>query len=248
MSKKENRTGEKHITNERYEIEIIEYFGIANCTIKFEDDCVVENVNYSQIKKGQIKNPNHKSVFGVGYFGQGNYKSSIRGISTKQYLCWRGVLIRCYDDKYQETRPTYKGATICEEWHNFQNFAKWYDENYVEDWCLDKDILVKGNKVYSSKTCCFVPNEINSLFTKCDSVRGKYPIGVNNHKNGKYVARINKNSKRLNIGYYPTPEEAFQAYKTAKENYIKEVADKWKDQIDPKVYEAMYNYQVEITD
>jgi len=26
------------------------------------------------------------------------------------------------------------------------------------------------------------------------------------------------------------------------------VADKWKNQIDPRVYEAMYNYKVEITD
>ena len=36
--------------------------------------------------------------------------------------------------------------------------------------------------------------------------------------------------------------------KIARESYVKEVANKWKDQIDPRVYEALMNYQVEITD
>ena len=37
-------------------------------------------------------------------------------------------------------------------------------------------------------------------------------------------------------------------HKTAKEAYIKEVADKWRGQITEQVYEAMYNYKVEIDD
>ena len=50
------------------------------------------------------------------------------------------------------------------------------------------------------------------------------------------------------LGGFDTPEEAFLAYKQAKEAYIKEVANKWKGQIDPKVYEALMNWNVEITD
>ena len=64
----------------------------------------------------------------------------------------------------------------------------------------------------------------------------------------KYKATISKNNVKLYLGLFDTPEEAFQAYKTAKEEYIKEVADKGKESISPKVYRAMYNYKVEITD
>ena len=116
-------------------------------------------------------------------------------------------------------------------------------------WQLDKDILIKGNKIYSEDTCCFVPAEINSLFIKCDRSRGEYPIGVNYHKRDrKYVAKISRFKEDIHLGYFYTPDEAFNAYKEAKEAYIKEVANKWKDQIDLRVYEALMNYQVEITD
>ena len=59
---------------------------------------------------------------------------------------------------------------------------------------------------------------------------------------------MNKDSKLVNVGYYKTPEEAFQSYKGVKEFHIKAVADKWKDLISEQVYQAMYNYKVEITD
>lgn len=244
---KKDRIGEKHITNEGYEIEIIEYFGAFNCTIKFECGIILNSVIYDSIKKGRVKNPNHKSVFGVGFFGQGVYKTSIQGKNTKQYVRWNSMLERCYDEKSLEKRPSYKDVTVCEEWHNFQNFAKWFDENYIEGWDLDKDILVKGNKIYSPDTCCFVPPEINNLFIKNDSTRGKYPIGVS--KSGvKYRVCFAKNNKIVHIGYYTTPEEAFQAYKVAKEDYIKDTANEWKDLITDKVYEALCNYSVEIND
>ena len=50
------------------------------------------------------------------------------------------------------------------------------------------------------------------------------------------------------FGSHDTPEEAFIAAKKGKEDYIKQKADEWKHLIDPRVYEAMYKYQVEITD
>ena len=149
--------------------------------------------------------------------------------------------------KGQEKQPSYIGCLVDEEWHNFQNFAEWFEDNYVEGWHLDKDILIKGNKIYSPETCCFVPLEINSLFTKSDKIRGEYPIGVSK-KDKKYQANVNKNSGFIFLGAFNTPEEAFQVYKTAKEDYIKEVADKWRGQITEQVYQAMYSYQVEITD
>ena len=60
------------------------------------------------------------------------------------------------------------------------------------------------------------------------------------------VRQNKRNSEHL--GLFNTELEAFKAYKTAKESFIKEQAEKWKSQIDPRAYEALMNYQVEIND
>ena len=116
-----------------------------------------------------------------------------------------------------------------------------------EPFHLDKDILVKGNKIYSEDTCCFVPICINNLFTLRGLKRGELLIGVSK-KGDRFCASIHKHGKQKGLGTFDTELEAFWAYKEAKEAYIKELAEKWKDQIDPRVYEALMKYQVEITD
>ena len=164
------------------------------------------------------------------------------------------MLERCYYEIVQSKQPTYKGCSVCDEWHNFQNFAKWFDENYYqcgnEKTHLDKDILFKKNKIYSPDTCIFVPQKINLLFLKNGKNRGIYPIGVYFEKSrNKYNAHLCATGKT--IGRYNAPEEAFQAYKQTKENYIKKVADEYKSkypQFPQKLYEAMYRYEVEIDD
>jgi hypothetical protein len=193
------------------------------------------------------------TVYGTGYFGEGTYKSRQNGKRTRQYKTWLAMLERCYENKTKEKLPSYAGCYVCEEWHNFQIFSKWYDENYYEidgqRMELDKDILVKGNKVYSPETCVFVPHRINSLFTKSNSIRGDLPIGVHWHKRDeKYVAKCQCGDKRKHLGYHDTPEKAFNAYKIFKENYIKQIAEEYKDRIPNKLYDAMKKYIVEITD
>ena len=249
-----DRVGEKFTTKQGYEIEIIEYICHKNCIIKFNDKrgTTLSNVRFDHIKEGSVSNPYHHSVLGVGYLGIGEYTVKINGVTCLCYRVWNDMLRRCYSEKHQNNNLTYIGCTVVEEWKCFQNFAGWYYKNYNSDtmngWELDKDILIKGNKIYSPETCAFVPAEINGIFTKTNSKRGVYPIGVSLHKEGRFQAKVLKNKKQAYIGIFDTPEEAFQAYKKAKEEYIKEVADKWKDKIDPRVYKAMYNYKVEITD
>lgn len=242
MGKLIDRTGEKYTTTEGYEVEIVEYFTHRNCTIQFEDGTRLYNRERKDVQKGNVKNPFHKSIHGVGYLGVGPY-----GSKTKTYQTWKGMMNRCYDAKELLKCPTYIGCSVTEHWHNFQNFAPWFEENYSKEYTLDKDILLKGNKIYGSETCCFVPQEINKLFTKRQNKRGCLPIGVTALKN-RYVAQIQASNKQIHIGCFSTPEEAFQAYKVAKEAHIKEMAEIWKDRIFPKVYEALYNYKVEITD
>ena len=169
------------------------------------------------------------------------------------------MLKRCYDEEYLKKYLTYKGCEVAKNLLNFQNFGDWYEDNYYkipsEKMHLDKDILVKGNKIYSAENCIFVPERINTLFTKCDKVRGECPIGVSYSKQDKkfqtycrvYDFKENK-GKQIHLGYYETLEQAFEIYKQFKEQYIKQVADEYKDKIPQKLYDAMYNYEVEITD
>jgi len=243
-----NRIGEKHITNEGYEIEIIEYFTNKDCTIEFKDGFRIYKTRYEHIKSGSIKNPYHKSVFNIGYLGEGEYTAYSNGDFSLSYKCWKNLLKRCY--KGSQSHPSYNEVFVDEHWHNYQNFSKWFYKNYkdyMQRWQLDKDILFKSNKIYSPETCCFVPQEINLLFINRANFRGDNLIGVVKDKN-KYVAKFCKNGSNIIIGRFNIEIEAFQAYKTAKESYIKEVANKWQDQITKEVYQAMYNYKVEIDD
>lgn len=251
MLKRIGRIGEKHITLQGYEVEIVEYFGRLNCTVKFEDGLILKGLRYPHIINGYVKNPNHKSVHGIGYLGIGNYEASKDYKKSQSYISWGGMLGRCYSEQFLERTPSYKDVCVYNGWYNFQNFAKWHEENWKpwmdSSWDLDKDILIKGNKIYSPETCCFVPQEINKLFCKSNSIRGRYPIGVK--KVGKrFEAKLYIKNNPIYLGTFDTSEEAFQAYKIAKEQYIKEMADKWGGQITKACYEAMYAYQVEITD
>lgn len=249
MSYYKDRTGEKHFSNQGYEVEIIKYFSAINCTIRFNDErnTIREKVAVKEILSGSVKNYYHPEALGVGYMGVGKYTSRVDGIMTKCYTCWNNMLKRSCSTKYKQKHPTYKEVKICKEWHNYQNFAQWFEDKYTEDFELDKDILVKGNKVYSPETCAFIPNEINLLFTKRDFKRGELPIGVRKSGN-KFKACIRKEGKEIYINTFKTSQEAFQAYKTVKEQHIKEIAYKWKDKINPRTYIALINYQVEITD
>lgn len=240
-----NRTGETHITKQGYEVEIIECFSAKDCTIKFNDvnSTILKRVQYCHIKEKTVKNPYHKTVFDRGFIGDLSDFISKR----LNYNTWYHMMDRCYNPNLHKKRRTYKEATVCEEWFSFQNFSKWFDDNHIEKCHLDKDILIKGNKIYSPETCCFVPPEINTLFTKANHFRGELPIGVGKSKK-RFRAIIHKLDNPIWLGQFKTKEEAFNAYKIAKENYIKEIADKYKNIINIKTHEAMYKYEVEITD
>ena len=262
MTIKINHVGEINTNTHGTKMKIVRYGSNEDIDIEFLDEFhyIKEHQAYSNFKSGGVKNPYDRDLYNVGYFGVGNYSSRDNGKMAFAYKTWTGMIERCYSNKYVEKRRTYLDCYVCEEWHNYQNFKKWFDKNIIElkdkneRVCLDKDILVKGNKVYSPETCCFVPNEINVLFTKTNKNRGLYPIGVYYKKKlRKYVSqcseKIGKEKKtQIYLGAFATPEEAFQAYKKHKEQYIKKVADKYKGQIKDNVYEALYKWEVEIDD
>jgi hypothetical protein len=163
------------------------------------------------------------------------------------------MLKRCYNVEYSKKDNAYMDCEVCDEWFNFQNFAKWYDENFYEiegeKIHLDKDILIKGNKIYSPETCVFVPARINILFAKSKSKRGDYPIGVHlDKRTNKFISSCRDKTKYDYLGSFEVIEYAFQTYKIHKEKLIKQVAEDYKEKIPAKLYNAMMNYIVEITD
>lgn len=250
--RKIDRTGEEKINNFGSLMRITKYRKHKDIDVYFEKyNYIKKHVQYIQFIKGTITCPYEPRVYKVGYIGDGKYEVSKNGKNTKCYKTWNGMLKRCYDSKYHDKQPTYIGCTVHDSWLNFQTFSKWYYENYYkiegQRMELDKDILCKGNKIYSPDTCIFVPQRINSLFVKRDNDRGDLPIGISYEKK-KYRVRCHINGKNQSLGYYNTPEEAFQAYKNFKEKYIKEVAEEYKNVIPQKLYEAMLRYEVDIDD
>ena len=193
-----------------------------------------------------------KLVFGVG-INDGSRPARFDDNSmTKEYRLWIAMLNRCYSATGRWANKTYEGCSVSV---NFLDYAFFYDwcQNQIgfdkQDYQLDKDVIFVGNKVYSENTCVFIPRCINTFFTDRRRNRGSYPLGVDMHKNtGKYRARCSDGmGKSVNLGYFNTPQDAFDAYKPFKESLCKDLALKWKDEIDPRVYEAMMKWEVSIT-
>ena len=256
--KKIDRIGEERLNNFGSKMVIKEYRNARDIDVYFPGyDWTFKHAIYKNFKNEEIKCPYEPRYYGVGYIGEGKYKAFESGKKTDEYRIWYNMLERCYDPKYQEKRPTYKGCRVEDYLLNFQHMGEWIDENYYEvpgeKMQLDKDILYKGNKVYSRESCIFVPQRINTLFTKCDKARGDNPIGVYQLPSGNYQVTCNNGyGKYIYLGTYSTKEEGFQVYKQYKEKVIKEVIDSYEGKIPEPFYSklktAMYNYEVEIDD
>ena len=234
------------------EFKILKYDDARNVEIQFLKTGYEMFAHLGNIKIGNVKDHYSPSVFGVGMLGT-KYPSKINGRTTKEYMLWKNMLKRCYSDTYQKKKPTYEGCKVSDNFKSYEYFYEWCHKQVGfnnEDWHLDKDLLVKGNKVYSENSCVFIPFEINSLLTKRESMRGEYLIGVCWHKRDKvFTATVSKNKgKQEHLGSFKTELEAYNAYKQAKESFIKEQANKWKGEIDGRAYNALMNYTVEIAD
>ena len=176
---------------------------------------------------------------------------SVDGKHIWQYKLWQSMLYRAYCPKYKLRSPTYVGVTVCNEWLYFGNFLEWVNREvgyggHKKGFALDKDLLIKGNKVYCPEACSFVPDAINLLLGNNAASRGSLPIGVSLCKrDGRFKANIKCWGKMRFLGRHDTPEAAFAVYKIAKEAHVKIVATQHRDSIKPAVYEALMNWTVE---
>lgn len=248
------RIGEIRKNNFGTKMKIIKYKEYNNILVEFQDEYkTIVKTRYDAFNDGRVRNPYDKQVFGVACYGFDRRDKNNNIVEETSYHKWEDMIKRCYSD-YK--RKTYIGCSVCNEWLCYKNFKEWYNENYwcveKDKMCLDKDILVKGNKIYSPETCVIVPNRINVLFIKSNKTRGKFPIGVSYHnKKKKYTSNCYVKGTSYEIGLFNNPIDAFYAYKKFKENYIKQIADEYKfkyKNFPNNLYDAMYKYEVEITD
>lgn len=198
----------------------------------------------------------NKLIWGIG-INDSKYPSRKDGRQLREYSLWVSMLYRC-TNKFCTKHPTYTNTGCSDNFKNYSFFYEWC-QNQVgfrnkgengRSWQLDKDLLVKGNKLYSEDTCVFVPAHINSLLIKRDASRGDWPIGFHwNKAKSKFHVQCNDREGKLkHLGLFTTPQEAFLAYKPFKEALIKEVANEYKNVLDNRVYQALMQYEVEITD
>lgn len=224
--------GDTYISNEGIEWTILEYINSKNITItnEFGD---IRNVEKKQLKN--VKSMNFKSILGIGFRGCSDYD-----INSISYIKWVDMLKRCYSTKNKLKNITYSNIIVCDEWHNYSNFRDWFDKHYIEGWDLDKDL--SKSTIYSPDTCCFLPHDINTFlankqlnnttgYTGLSFLRGKFQVSLKKYGKPKY------------IGVYNSKKEAYSAYCIEREKYAKELAIKWKDQLDKDIFLKIYNYK-----
>lgn len=232
-------------TKQYGDVLVVTYQTSNNILVRFLTTGYETTVTLSSLVNRAIKDPLQTTVHGVGVLGVGKYTPQTH---PKHYTVWKQMLSRCYNEKYGR-HIDYLNCSVSEEFKIFQTFAEWcsfqkgFNETKFE---LDKDLLCTGVKLYSRTTCVFVPNEINLLirFPK----KSIFYRGITRTPNNKYVAKLTKYGKKYHLGTFDTQEEAFCVYKQAKEAYVREVANKWRDQIDPRAYDALMTWEINIDD
>lgn len=218
---------------------IIAWSSYSDIYVQFQDDHMsIVHTTYGNFKKQEVKNPYDKSVCGIGYVGDGQYKTRLDGEHPVSYLVWVTILRRCYCEDSKDKYPAYYGrCTVCDEWLNYQNFASWYEDNqYDVDGRLhiDKDILTPGNMVYAPEFCLLVPQRINMQFMRCKQSKSGLPRGVRKTKRG-YIAVYNARQ----LGTFETAEQAIKAHREAWAESIRIVADSYYNIVPLKVYNAV---------
>lgn len=250
--------GNTYSSNNYGDYVVEEVVSYGKVKIRFLTTGSVQEILTTQIHTGKIRDHSADKVLTprmgnmvhkVGYNGGDR---ALIETNFKTYQVWCSMLQRCYNPNTEYARRNYKDCEVSDYFKIFPQFLEWWkmkSDGISVDLQLDKDILVKGNRLYSETTCTLVPRDVNMLLIKRNKARGKYPIGVTYCKRSKkYKAQFSKFNVITNLGSHDSVESAFLAYKIAKEEYVKEVANKYKDVIEEKVYEILMKYEVNIDD
>ena len=138
--------------------------------------------------------------------------------------------------------PDYINVTLCNEWLDFNVFKVWYENNHIEGYELDKDLLRPSSNMYSPDTCCFIPKSINMLIT--NKRKGRHLKGTEKVSSGKFRACMKKYNKNVHLGTFDTELQAHNKYKEEKRKHIVNIADDYhnKNLISTNIYKALLVY------
>lgn len=195
-----------------------------------------------------------KLKYGVGYNPGGKYKTRVDGSDTRTYKLWSRMIERAYSTEYHKKQPTYKDVTVDERWHNYQVFAEDIEQvfgyNMIDGngkvYQLDKDILVKDNKVYSKETVCFIPSALNKFTINKRETKDGLPTGISIVNNtSKYTVQIAINGKQKNLGLFTNVSLARAVYVDARNQYARELAERYEGKVDPRVIDILNNWNEE---
>ena len=165
------------------------------------------------------------------------------------YRVWCNMITRCYNKNSKLKYPSYKDCYVCDEWLTFSNFKSWMGQQDWEGKELDKDILFKGNKVYSPDTCIFVSRKLNTLLISSSPTRGKYPLGVSYHKRDcNYHVRCCLDGKITHCGVFDNPEDAHKVWQQNKIKDLKLYIEKYKDVLDERLISCIQSRAEDIQD
>lgn len=237
------RLGEVRLNKYGTPMKIIQYTNAGDITIEFQDEHKVRvNTTYSNFQKS-VNNPYDIRVCGKGYIGEGKFSYQENLVINKVYDIWKIMLSRCYDELQRGHNMAYEDCEVCEEWHNLQNFGKWYEDNYYnvgdgKRMHIDKDIIIKGNRIYSPETCLLVPQRINMIFMKKNrKVDPDLPQGIRRCVGGFMVSY---NTEYL--GIFTELNDAIDVYLKAKRLHIKEVVEDYGDSLPEKVQKVLLSW------
>ena len=218
-------TSKIYTSNKCGQFKISKYISSRKVFVEFIDTGYVTSATTANILKGSVKDKLFPCVYGVGFIGDGAVLSAKDGVATRAYTVWNGMMSRCYSELRQSKYPTYIGCSVCSEWHNFQIFSLWFDDNYIDGCEIDKDILNQGNKVYSPEKCIFVTHAINKLIGDKKGGRGNFLRGVHKRKGrNRFISQLSMYGVMVNLGSYMTEKHASKVYKKAKLEYIKKIS------------------------
>ena len=222
-------------------VTVLEYLSYKKVLLLFNNTGHKGHYRMDKVLEGNIKDPLHKSVAGVGFFGVGKCKST-----DKAYSVWSSMLERCYSSTGHLSNKNdsyFTKVSVCSEWHDYQNFAEWFNLNYEKGYQLDKDLLYKDNNQYCPDKCCMLPAELNAVLINNKGYTNDLPVGVTYHKRDKvYVAQCSNGDFVQHIGNYQDLDIAKKAYREFKKERIISLLTKHPSLCD-SIQIALLNYE-----
>lgn len=210
---------------------------LANFLVKFHDTGNIILVRQiGQLSSGSFLD----KKYGVGFNSKHTYPAKYSTCFDK----WSRMLQRAYNGDYKNSHNTYNNVEVDKKWHDYQNFAEWYfrqvgNTKYKFD--LDKDLLCIGNKTYSEKYCCLLPQEINIALVE----RGNR--GYIYHKRDK-VYESSYRGKYLGRSCDYSVEQLQNMYLNERNLHIKNLANKYRGIISSRAYNSLINLRFGIVD